>query len=347
MKINHSEYTISEIIDMIERNEVIVNKEYQRSAGIWPPYAQSYFIDTILEGFSFPKIYFYQNLDKKTRKPIKEIVDGQQRLHAIKEFVGNNIRIGGASKNHSGKKFDDLAEEKQNDFLMYSVPTDVILSASRSELLEMFRRINAYTAPLNEAEKRNSVYQGDFKWFITELCDKFSPTLEEFKILTDKQIIRMADAELFTDLALVLDVGIKSKSSTQLGGIYKKYNDGFANKDAWMKIFESFFDLVHSELSALKPTFIFKPYVFYSVFAAFVHAKFGITNGERDIGHASIGTYFNNRDKMVEYLSRLAEAHELQTETGEFSEYVKACLNTTTKEAQRKTRTYFIYKALI
>ena len=347
MKINHSEYTISEIIDMMDRNEVIVNKEYQRSPGVWPITAQSYFIDTILEGFSFPKIYFYQNLNVKTRKPIKEIVDGQQRLHTIKEFYSNNIKLSSSSKNYFGKKFDDLEEDKQNEFLMYSVPTDVILSASRGELLEMFRRINAYTAPLNEAEKRNSTFQGDFKWFINELCDKFTPILKDFEILTEKQILRMADAELFTDLSLVLDSGIKSKTSSQLENIYKRYDKHFENKDKWMKIFESFFDVVSHQLSSFKTSFAFKSYVFYSIFAAFVHAKYGIINGDKDIGSKSIGSYYIDRNRMIEHISRLSDAHELQDETGEFGEYVKACLNTTTKEAQRKIRAQYIYKGLI
>jgi hypothetical protein len=94
MKINHAEYTIVELIDMLNRKEIIINKSYQKSAGIWPDTARTYFLDTILEGFPFPKLYFYQSYDRANRKPIKELVDGQQRITAIKDFMENKFQLG-------------------------------------------------------------------------------------------------------------------------------------------------------------------------------------------------------------------------------------------------------------
>src|SRR3546814_1733993 len=42
-------YSILEIIGMLDRKELIVNPDYQRGSGIWPDGPSSYFIDTILE----------------------------------------------------------------------------------------------------------------------------------------------------------------------------------------------------------------------------------------------------------------------------------------------------------
>ena len=61
MKILHSQFTIAEVRDMLERGDLTVNKSYQRSPNIWPVDAQSYFIDTILEGYPFPKVYSMNN----------------------------------------------------------------------------------------------------------------------------------------------------------------------------------------------------------------------------------------------------------------------------------------------
>ncbi len=331
---------------MQERKEIIVNLSYQRSSGVWPLYAQSYFIDTILEGFTFPKIYFYQNLDKQTRKPIKEIVDGQQRLHAIKEFALNKLKLGPSSKNYSGYKYSDLPEDKQNEFLMYSVSTDVILSASKTELLEMFRRINAYTAPLNDAEKRHSKYQGEFKWFVTDLSDRYTSILKNYNILTDKQIIRMYDAELFTEFALVLDSGITSKSSPKLDNIYKKYDEKFENINKWKTLFSSFFNVIVNDFKDLKNTFIFKSYTFYSLFTALIHAKYGIPDGDKSIGFKTLDKFYIDKQKCLDILNKLAEAHELQDIKGKYADYVNACLSTTTNANQRSIRAKFIYKAL-
>src|SRR3546814_7157896 len=83
MNINTNNYSILEIIGMLDRKELIVNPDYQRGSGIWPDGPSSYFIDTILEGYPFPKIYMYEFMDRSTRGIRKEIVDGQQRIKTI------------------------------------------------------------------------------------------------------------------------------------------------------------------------------------------------------------------------------------------------------------------------
>ena len=155
---------------MLERRELVVNRDYQRGSGIWPNGPSSYFIDTIIENFPFPKIYMYEFVNREERNIRKEIVDGQQRISAITRFYNNEFALGSDSE-HSGMRFRDLDEETQEKFLSYVVSVDVIRSAQRGEILQMFRRMNAYTLPLNEAEKRHSSFQGDFKWFVNEISD--------------------------------------------------------------------------------------------------------------------------------------------------------------------------------
>lgn len=346
MNILHSEFTVSDTIGMLDRKEIIVNTTYQRSAGIWPPSAQSYFIDTILEGYAFPKIFFYQSMDKNARKPIKEIVDGQQRIHAIKSFLSNKLRLNSASKKYAGLIFSDLPEEKQNDFIMYSIQTDIITSASRAELLEIFRRMNSYTAPLNPAEKRHSKYQGEFKWFINELADKYSPVLQELEILTDKQILRMADAELLAELCLILDRGIINKSEAAIEAIYKKNDTRFQKRDEWEKIFDDFFEVFSTSFKSLHSTFMMKSYAFHSLFAAMVFLKYGIPNGKETFESETIGKFYLDLDTALDELVGMSIAHELQDKEGKYGEYVKACLESTTKLAQRRIRTKCIIKAL-
>ena len=346
MKINHSEYTISELLQMLEKKEIIINQTYQRSSGVWPQSAQTYFLDTILEGFPFPKLYFYQSLDRATRKPIKEVVDGQQRLMTIEQFVHHDFRLTSASQHYAGLKYSDLSDDKQDEFMMYTVPADVVLAADRPVLLEMFRRINAYTAPLNAAEKRHSEFQGLFKWFITDLADRYSPFLENYGVLTAKQMVRMADAELFAELAQVFDQGIVNKSNASLREIYRKYDKTFANIDLWKSRIAETFDFIAAHFSDLRETFMVKPYVFHSLFSAMSQLKFGIPNGDI-LGSHTINAFCHDTSRALPQLLALAEAHELQDITGPYAEYVKACLSTTTKTAQRTVRTKAIISALL
>ena len=78
---------------MVDRKEIRVNRNYQRSEKVWPPAAKSFLIETILLGYPVPKLSLYQITDLKTRRTVKEIVDGQQRTLTIKAFFDNRLRL--------------------------------------------------------------------------------------------------------------------------------------------------------------------------------------------------------------------------------------------------------------
>lgn len=346
MKIMHSQFTISEIRDMLDRKDLVVNTTYQRSPNIWPPNAKSYFIDTILEGYPFPKVYFYETYDDKRKKPKREIVDGQQRITSCISFLNNEFSLSSTSKRFTGLHFEDLSDEDQRGFLMMPVQVDIILSAERSELLEMFRRINAYTAPLNPAEKRHAEFQGKFKWFVNELADEFSPLMEEYGILTSKQILRMADTEFLTELCIILDRGIVNKDQRGLSAIYKKFDVEFAQEADYRSKISDFFEQLRTTLNPLRQTFMMKSYAVHSLFCALTQRKYGIPGGEQSLGIHTDGFYFVDVQQTLSNLRQLADAHETQDVDGQFKAYVEACLSTTHRIAQRTTRSRAIARAL-
>ncbi|WP_233357949.1 hypothetical protein, partial [Vibrio cholerae] len=75
-------------------------------------------------------------------------------MTTIIDFMNDKFKLGNSSNKYSGMRYSDLDVEIKQQFLSYQIEASVVLSATRSELLEMFRRINAYTAPLSSAEKR-------------------------------------------------------------------------------------------------------------------------------------------------------------------------------------------------
>src|ERR1700685_1871367 len=98
----------------MDRGEIIVNKDYQRSDQVWPSVARSYLIETILKGFPIPKLCLYQVTDVKSRTTHKEIVDGQQRSVAIFDFFNNKFRLSKNDDNDiSQRKYSDLDIEYQ------------------------------------------------------------------------------------------------------------------------------------------------------------------------------------------------------------------------------------------
>jgi hypothetical protein len=346
MDITRSSFTVSEIRDMWDRQELIVNRSYQRSASVWPDAARTYLIDTILNGYVVPKVYLYQVYDKKRKKVIREIVDGQQRLTTILDYIKGEFNLNSRSPAYAGLSFDDLEDDEQQKVLTYNVEVDVIQAAETSDLLAMFTRMNAYTAPLNPAEKRHAQFEGAFKWFILELSAVIGPKLVNFGVLTSKQSVRMQDSEFLTELAIVLDKGIENKSEASLMGMYKKYDKQFDQEDDFTEKLFEFIKVLEQDFLPLKPTLLAKSYVIHSLFCAMMQKKYGIPGG-KELGVKKVGYFYKDLKKTIANLRALTSAHELQDEQGEFGEYVTACLSTTHRTKQRQTRTRYLAAALV
>ena len=345
MRLDTTNYSVIELLQMLDRKELTVNQDYQRGTGLWPNSASAYFIDTILEDFTFPKIYIYEYIDRSVRGPRREIVDGQQRINAIHRFYNDGFRLQGDGVN-KGRLYSELDEDTQNCFLSYSVPIDVIRSASRAEILQMFRRMNAYTMPLNEAEKRHSAFHGSFKWFVNRVSDDLSEFFVEFKVFTTKQITRMADSTLISDVILAMEEGIVSTSPKQLENIYEKYNENFLDEDKYRIRIISAFDFIRDELEPLRGSFMMKPYALHSLIVALIHCKFGISKIETEFGIRSIGTFSNRLPDAIPELVAMAAAHEAKETSGPYRRYVWGCLSTTDRKARRTARLAALLRTL-
>src|SRR5437667_7301018 len=82
------QYTISDFLSWHRQHLLVLNASFQRRE-VWTPAARSYLIDTILRQMPVPKIYLRTRIDSNTQQAVREVVDGQQRLRAIVDFVEN------------------------------------------------------------------------------------------------------------------------------------------------------------------------------------------------------------------------------------------------------------------
>lgn len=345
MKVDESKLSIANLRDMLARGDLVANQAYQRSPGLWPNSSRSYFIDTILEGYPFPKIYFHEFLDRKSKKVRTEIVDGQQRITTIQDFLNNKFALGKNSARFSGLKFSDLDEDVQDSFLFYTVSTDVIRDAGHPEILQMFRRMNAYTLPLNSAEKRHSEFFGEFKDMVNRILDH-NQLLSAWDIFTTRQIVRMADAEFVADLVLALMEGVGSTSDAKLSAIYKKYDTSFPDAEKIENTILYIFDVIANDFSAIQGSFMTKPYALYALCCAIYHNKYGLPNFEESTGVSPIGEPFGcGSERAVANLLELAAAHEGK-DLSRYPDYVEAVSAGSNREKQRKERITIICRAL-
>ncbi|SMX37649.1 DUF262 domain-containing protein [Maliponia aquimaris] len=345
MQINNNNYSVLELIQMLERKELIVNKDYQRGSGLWPISARAFFIDTILQGFPFPKIYMYEYLDRPARGMKKEIVDGQQRISSIVGFYNNEfpLQAEGANK---GKRFQDLDEEEQEKFLSYSASVDVIRNATKADILQMFRRMNAYTMPLNDAEKRHSSFHGDFKWFVNELADELNEFFVEFNVFTTKQITRMSDAALISDWVLAYERGVISTNASDLKSLYERYDQNFVQSADYHRVIVETVRFISENFGELRGSHMMKPYALHSLFTALAHNRFGIRPISDEWHVTPSGTFCHDAGESLRSLLEMAAAHEGKETDGPHARYVWGCSSTTDRRPRRTARVAAIMRAL-
>ncbi|MDC1533276.1 DUF262 domain-containing protein [Polaribacter sp.] len=230
MQIKGSNWTVSHIKENNTLGLINYSPEFQRRY-VWTDKQKVYLIDTLLNDFSLPKLYVRQILDEKTEAFNYEIIDGQQRVTTIMNFVNGDFPL--LRKKHpkpeffddkyEGKFYKELNLEDRIKILNYTIAVDLV-EGSRDEITEMFLRLNLSSSPLNKQEIINSQYFGDFKKLVQRITNDFLEQVVDDKILTAASIKRMADYKLVTDCLISQLVGITDKSKS-FEKIYQTYDD--------------------------------------------------------------------------------------------------------------------------
>ena len=131
------------------------------------PELPSRLIESLLLEIPIPPLYFGKTLAGRL-----EVIDGQQRLTTMIDFVSNKFQLSRlrAMESLNGKHFRELSEEHQIKILDAPIHSVVVDSGSNTELrYEIFERLNRGSMALNEQEVRNCVYRGAFNDLLGQL----------------------------------------------------------------------------------------------------------------------------------------------------------------------------------
>lgn len=266
-------YSISDFLEWNNNNLLELSPDFQRRS-VWSQSAKSYLIDTILRGRPIPKILITQKLI--AARQTRTVVDGQQRLRAILEFINGDFKISRAHNiEYANLTYEMLPEDVRNDFLKYELGVDLLFDMSYEDILDVFARINTYTVSLNTQEKRNAKYIGYFKQYAYKYGLKYVRYLLDGKVLTKNSVTRMAEAELFAELFVSLIGGVQTNKNTEQ--FYKKYEEDIGDlEQAAIKI-----DTLMTFIGELYPskelekTNWSRIHLFYSLFTSIGHCKYG------------------------------------------------------------------------
>ena len=346
MHVVASQMTVADYCGGLDGGAIIVNRQYQRSDRIWPEPARSFLIETILLGYPMPKLSLHQVTDVKSRKTIKEIVDGQQRSHALLDFFHDNLRLSRRSRvqGAEGKLYSQLAQELQGRFLDYGLSIDLFVSATSQEIREVFRRINSYNVPLNPEEQRHATYQGELKWFIYDLTEQYSPLLERIGTFSGKQLVRMADAKLLTEIGHALEFGITTTSKRDLDRLYEDHDSAFEAEAEYRERFGRAFDAI-ARYEPVHGGPIVKPYNLYSLLLALMHVFTPIPLLQ-DLFRLDAPAEPGDGPSIAN-LAALADALDSPERNPGFETFVAACAKQTNVKQQRGTRFQWFSRALV
>ncbi len=274
---NTRNYSVRDFEEWDSRGELVLAPKFQRR-DVWNDKARSFLIDTIVRGKPIPKIYMRQDTNPQTRRTIREIVDGQQRLKTVLLFLKDGFKISKAHhEDYGGMYFSDLDRDTQRDVLKYEFVVDLLQDMPDNEVYDAFARLNTYSEKLRSQELRNAKWFGEFKSCVYALSKEFSPFLEMNKIFTPKQMLRMGEAEFISELLLAMHEGIREGKKSVIDNAYEKYDDSFPGRRTYEQRFRQTIDTIGGIGGSDLPDSAFRSSrMFYALFCAVYHENYGL-----------------------------------------------------------------------
>ena len=140
--------TIKDLYEQVRDGKIVSDISLQREI-IYNTEKQQLVIDSLANGIPLPAFYLWEN-----EEGILEVLDGKQRIHAIKRFKENDIQ-------YCGKLWMQTEPEMQD--VMNSCELSVIVcKGTESQKREIFKRINTLGVPLSKFEVLNGLYNGEY-----------------------------------------------------------------------------------------------------------------------------------------------------------------------------------------
>lgn len=342
---SRSVYTPNDFLAWHDAGGLELSPKFQRRP-VWKTAARSYFIDTMLRGMPVPPIYLRVVQSAGSRSIMREVVDGQQRLSAVLEFLNGDLRLASSvSPEWGGKTFSRLSTELQLQIQRFEMNTEVFQGISDEEVLEVFARLNTYSIKLNSQELRNGKYFGQFKQSAYALAYEHLTFWRRHRVFTEQSIARMLEVELTSELLVAQLEGMQDKKKS-IDKFYKRYDESFKERDIQEQRFRRTIDeVVNITSDNLESLEFSRPPLFYTLFCVVYHRLFGLPG----IRGRSPGKGFTaaTRERLFSTLRHLSDEVSISRRNADYSSteqsFVSACLRQTDNITPRQVRFEVIY----
>ena len=182
-------WNIRDLWRMQDRSQLTPPREFQRGPK-WSSTQKKLYIDSLLRGYPSPAFYFHCNepdaIIRRDTRLAFGVVDGQQRLNAIREFVTEQWALlkspetkPGGSKHFPvetvhdpepewcGLRFSRFSDDLKRRFVYLTLPVIVVKTTDLTVVRDLFIRLQAGTAL--SAQERRDAWPGEFPEYVKRL----------------------------------------------------------------------------------------------------------------------------------------------------------------------------------
>lgn len=243
--------SISWFQDQYKAGRLELRPPFQRKP-VWGDKQRCALIESVLMDVPIPEVYI-QVVQAEDDTEQYGVVDGQQRLRTILQFIGLervDDREGGDDVNnfsltalpdrsvYKDKAFADVTGDPRKRFYQYQICVRYLYTDDTKEVEDVFKRLNKFSMPLKAQELRNATYHGAFAKLSEVLADDEYWAVN--RIVTPAAIRRMADIEMMSDLLIGLlhgPQGGSAKIIDQYYEQYEQYEDEFPEQNRVKRLF--------------------------------------------------------------------------------------------------------------
>lgn len=165
IRVDQQMLSVKYMLELMDQDLIELNPGYQRRRVWRDNKKKSLLIESLMLRIPIPAFYFYENEDGKY-----QVIDGQQRLTIIREFVNGEFRLTGLEylgKDYNKRKFKDLDTKYVQRIYRTQIAVNILDARSpKNVIFDIFRRVNTGGVNLNPQEMRNAICKQEVRDFL-------------------------------------------------------------------------------------------------------------------------------------------------------------------------------------
>jgi hypothetical protein len=263
---------IAHLYQLYRQGELELAPEYQRNS-VWPRAAKAYLIDTILNEKPITLFFLKRIVSAQTGTPKYQIIDGQQRLRAIFEFLEDGYKLSQSptSTPYYNKKYSILPREHQSRILNYDLTIEELSGYDEEDIEDMFVRMNRFVVRLSPQELRHARESGAFRDLVESIggWDEWM----DWGVFSPLQVRRMRNVEFAAELVILLVEGAQDKKKA-IDLYYRQYSEKCPFRAEVEKALKAELRFIHQALPNISKSRFRKPVDLYSLIGALEKLRF-------------------------------------------------------------------------